>query len=256
MGVAALGEERRAGAIADALADAPDEAWAAIVDLYQEARYPARLVGVHRCAACGARNDLDVPLERELDRAPLSALAPRRPAPPRGRGAEVFPDLDEFERRVRAAAARIYRVRGVRNIDLFIDAGVPACDEGGEPLLGCYTPGGVDPALGVAHPPEIRIFYRTFKAEVEADPGFDVDAEITETLDHEVTHHLHYLAGSDPMDDEERGEIEREHARRVGLSESARRARRGLAADLAGFLRVTWPMWVIAAAATALAFCR
>jgi hypothetical protein len=248
MGVAALGPERRAPAIADALADAPDVAWAAIVDLYHDARYPARLVGVHRCAACGARNDLDVPLERELDRAPQRAPA-RRPG-------AAFPDLDDFERRVRASAARIYRARGVRNIDLFIDAGVPLCDEGGEPLLGCYTPGGSDPELGVPRPPEIRVFYRTFEAEVREDPAFDVDAEIEETIDHEVTHHLHHLAGSDPLDDDERGEIERERVRRVGLSESARRARRGLVSDLAAFLRVTWPVWAIAAAATALAFCR
>ena len=251
MGVVALGQERRAGGIADALAEAPEEAWAAVVELYHQARYPARLVAVHRCGACGARNDLDVPLEREIDRAPVRALAPRKR---RGEG-DRFPDLDEFERRVRAAAERVYRARGVRNIDLFIDAGVPLCDDGGEPLLGCYTPGGADPDLGLPRPPEIRIFYKTFEAEHREDPGFDVDAEIAETVDHEVTHHLHHLAGSDPLDEEERGEIEAEEVRRVGRAESARRARRGIFADLAGFLRVTWPLWAVAAAATALSWC-
>ncbi|WP_437969621.1 hypothetical protein WMF04_10115 [Sorangium sp. So ce260] len=259
MGIAALGRERRASAIADALARAPDEAWAAIVDLYHEARYPARLVAVHRCQGCSARNDLDVPLERELARAPLRApeagaddpAAPRAPAGAAG----AFPDLDLFEARVRAAAERIYGARGVRNIDLFIDAGVPACDDGGEPLLGCYTPGTPADELGIARPPEIRIFYRTFRSEARDDPGFDVDAEIAETIDHEVTHHLHHLAGSDPLDDEEHAQIEREQLRRVGHAEAARRARRGALSDLAGFVRATWPAWLIAAVGTALAWC-
>ncbi|WP_438009171.1 hypothetical protein WME89_11040 [Sorangium sp. So ce321] len=259
MGIAALGRERRAPVIADALARAPDEAWAAIVDLYHEARYPARLVAVHRCQGCGARNDLDVPLERELERAPLRAHGadpdgPAAPGATAGAGG-AFPDLDAFEARVRAAAERVYEARGVRNIDLFIDAGVPACDDGGEPLLGCYTPGTPADELGIARPPEIRIFYRTFRTEAREDPGFDVDAEIVETIDHEVTHHLHHLAGSDPLDDEEHEHIEREQRRRIGHAEALRRARRGALSDLGGFVRATWPAWLIAAVATALAWC-
>ncbi|WP_438028026.1 metallopeptidase family protein [Sorangium sp. So ce233] len=259
MGIAALGRERRAPVIADALARAPDEAWAAIVDLYHEARYPARLFAVHRCQACGARNDLDVPLERELARAPLRAPeadpdAPGEASSAAGEG-RAFPDLDAFEARVRAAAERIYAARGVRNIDLFIDAGVPACDDGGEPLLGCYTPGTPADELGIARPPEIRIFYRTFRTEAREDPGFDVDAEIDETIDHEVIHHLHHLAGSDPLDDEEHEQIERENLRRIGHAEAARRARRGALSDVAGFLRATWPAWLIAAVGTAIAWC-
>ncbi|WP_437783099.1 metallopeptidase family protein [Sorangium sp. So ce1097] len=260
MGIAALGRERRASVIADALAGAPDDAWAAIVDLYNEARYPARLFAIHRCEGCGARNDLDVPLERELARAPLRAPdeapqdTPGEPSSTAGEGS-AFPDLDAFEARVRAAAERIYEARGVRNIDLFIDAGVPACDDGGEPLLGCYTPGTPADELGIARPPEIRIFYRTFRTEAREDPGFDVDAEIDETIDHEVTHHLHHLAGSDPLDDEEREQIERENLRRIGHAEAVRRARRGALSDIGGFLRATWPAWLIAAVGTALAWC-
>lgn len=269
MGIAALGRERRAPVIADALASAPDEAWGAIVDLYHEARYPARLVAVYRCQGCGARNDLDVPLERELARAPLRAAgvdgadadelgeprSTRAGTRARASASSAFPDLDGFEERVRAAAGRIYEARGVRNIDLFIDAGVPACDDGGEPLLGCYTPGTPADALGIAHPPEIRIFYRTFRSEAREDPGFDIDAEIEETIDHEVTHHLHHLAGSDPLDDEEHEQIAREQVRRVGHAEAVRRARRGALSDVAGFVRATWPAWLIAAVGTALAWC-
>lgn len=250
MGVVGLGAERRASALADALAGAPGDAWAAIVDLYHEAHYPARLVAVHRCAECGARNDLDVPLERELLREPRGA-----PARPRRGGGAAFPDLDAFEAKVRAAAERIYGARGVQNIDLFIDGGVPACDDGGEPLLGCYTPGGEGGELGIDQAPEIRLFYRTFEAERRADPGFDVDAEIEETLDHEVTHHLHHLAGSDPLDEEERDEIERDRVRLVGQAEARRRARRGAVADFGGFLRATWPVWLLVAAASAFAWC-
>lgn len=267
MGVAALGPERRATALADALVAASDEAWSALVDLYHEAHYPARLVAVHRCERCGARNDLDVPLERELPRALLhgpgdeangggavsnvGGIAGGRA----GRRAAAFPGIDAFEARVRAAAERIYRERGVRNIDLFLDAGVPACDDGGEPLLGCYTPGTSGEELGIARLPEIRIFYRTFQSQFRDDPGFDVDAEIDETLDHEVIHHLHHLAGSDPLDDEEREEIERDRARLVGRAETGRRARRSAIADLGDFLRTAWPVLLIVAVGSALAWC-
>ncbi|AKT42292.1 uncharacterized protein CMC5_065150 [Chondromyces crocatus] len=251
MGVVALGSERRASVIAEALSEAPEAAWSAVVDVYHEARYPARLWAVHRCAGCGARNDLDVPLERELSRGEVRAGGRRR-----GGERAAFPDLDAFEREVREAAERVYRVRGVRNIDLFVDAGVPLCDDGGEPLLGCYTPGGMDPVLMIERPPEVRIFYRSFEAEHRADPGFDVLAEIKETLDHEVTHHLHYLSGDDPLDDEERGEIEKERVRRVGVAESARRARQGLRAEVVGFLRVAWPLLLVAALGAWMGWCQ
>lgn len=273
MGVVALGRERRASSIADALAGAPPRAWAAIVDLFHEAHYPPRLLAVYRCAACGARMDLDVPLERELPREDLGEddRAPERTdddasisAPPPAPGERTsraarraFPDLSAFEALVRRAADDVYRERRVRNIDLFIDADVPACDDGGEPLLGCYTPG-TPPGLDVDIPrsPEIRIFYRTFRAEVRADPSFELEREIRETIDHEVTHHLHYLAGDDPLDDEERAEIDLERARIIGRREVARRAASGFAHDITSFLRTTWPVWVLLAAGSALTWCR
>lgn len=248
MGVTALGRERRTTRLSDALARAPDGAWQAIVDWLHDAHYPARLVAIHRCSGCGARNDLDVPLERELAREPRASIS--RPS---DRG--LLPDLDAFEARVRAAAEPIYRDRGVRNVDLVVDAGVPLCDEGGEPLLGCYTPGGVDPDLGVACPPEIRLFYRTFQIEFSEDPSFNLDGEIGETIDHELTHHLNHGAGSDPLDDEECAEIEQETARRVGRAEVGRRARLTFVSDLIGFLRATWPAWVLVAIGSVLAWC-
>jgi len=246
MGITTLGRERRASAIAKALAAAPDEAYRAVADCLYEAHYSARLVAVHRCAACGARNDLDVPWQREI---PYEVGAPRK-------ARRAFPDLDAFEAMVTSAADRIYRARGVRNIDLIVDDGVPACDDGGEPLLGCYTPGGTDATLGIPRAPEIRLFYRTFQAEHRHDRSFDVAAEIDETIDHEITHHLHHLAGDDPLDDEEHAVIEKETIRRIGKREAARRAGRGLASELAGFVRTTWPLFVIAFVATYFTFCR
>lgn len=240
MGVVALGAERRTGVIAEALGAASGAAWAKVVDYFQDAAYPRRLFAIHRCAECGARNDLDVPLARELERGPPlreGALAAARGARP------PFPDLDTFEQLVREHADRIYAARGVRNVDLFVDAGVPHCDAGGEPLLGSYLPGGADEVTGVPRPPEVRIYYRTFESEYGLDPSFDVEGEIRETIDHELSHHLHHLAGFDPLDEEEHAAIDTEEVRRVGRREAARRGRLALWSDAAGFFRATWPLW-------------
>ena len=241
MGVVALGGERRTTVLAEALSGASDAAWARVVDHFHDAAYPRRLFAIHRCAECGARNDLDVPLARELEREPPlreGELAAARGARP------PFPDLDAFEAMVREHADRIYAARGVRNIDLFVDAGVPHCDDGGEPLLGSYLPGGVDEATGVPRSPEVRVYYRTFESEYALDPTFDVEAEIHETIDHELEHHLNHLAGVDPLDEEEHAAIDAEEVRRIGSREVARRGRQAIVTDAAGFLRTTWPLWI------------
>lgn len=239
MGIVALGQERRTPAIAEALMEASNAAWARVLERWHDAAYPRRLFAVHRCAKCGARNDLDVPLARELDR--------EREPPKRSRsgaGRRPFPDLDAFEALVERFAEQVYSKRGVRNIDLFVDAGVPHCDEGGEPLLGSYLPGGADEDTGVPRPPEIRIYYRTFKSEYDFDPDFDVEGEIEETIDHEIEHHLHHLSGFDPLDEEEHAEIDQEAIRRVGAKETARRSREQALSSARGFFRTTWPLWM------------
>jgi hypothetical protein len=183
---------------------------------------------------------------RRAHRAPPArqgALAAARGARP------SFPDLDAFEALVRAHADRIYAARGVRNIDLFVDAGVPHCDDGGEPLLGSYVPGGVDEGTGIPRPPEIRLYYRTFESEYAHDRSFDVEAEIHETVDHELEHHLNHLAGVDPLDEEEHATIDAEEVRRIGTREAARRGRRALWSDATGFFRATWLLWVAMALA-------
>ena len=247
MGITALGRERRASVIAEALMHAPPDAFGAIADLVYQAHYSPRLVGTYRCTECGARNDLDVLPVREI---PFETRKSRRDKRRR------FPDIDTFEKMVRDAGKRIYRERGVRNIDLVVDDGVAECDDGGEPLLGCYTPGSGEDDGGLLKSPEIRVFYRTFGAAHRDEPSFDVRAEIDETIDHEVTHHLHFLSGDDPLDDEEREAIADENMRRVGKRETARRASQLVMDDIGGFFRTAWPLLLVAFVATWLGFFR
>lgn len=233
LGVVAIGAERRASVLAAALTSASDGVFGAVLDLWHAAHYPARLHGLHRCAACGARNDLDVPLDRELGRGERAVAEDT-----------AFPDVDAFEALVRRCAPAIYRRLGVRNVALVVDDERPPVDDGGEALLGSYVPGTLEDQLTVPQEPEVRLYYRTFRAQYRDEP-YDVEAEVRETLEHELTHHLHHLSGHDPMDDEERDAIAREEVRRVGKAETRRRVGRGLSAELVGFLRTTWPLWVL-----------
>lgn len=250
LGIVSLGRERRASAIAAALAAAPDAAWDAVCDRWDEAHGHPRLVASVRCPGCGARNDVPAPAERELG-VPTGAAEP-----PRRRGGPVaFPDVDTFTARVREHADVVFARKRMRGVDLVVDDDVPAVDDGGEPLLGCYTPPHTDD-LHIERPPEIRLFYRTFRAEMEADPAFPLDAEIRETIEHELEHHENFLRGEDPLDDEERDAIADERRRVVGRRESARRGVRAMVADLRGFLRVAWPLLAVGAVATWLDQCR
>jgi hypothetical protein len=87
------------------------------------------------------------------------------------------------------------------------------------------------------------------------DASFDCEGEIRETIAHELTHHLHHIAGSDPLDEEERAEIDLEEVRRVGRREARRRASQGFLKEMSDFLRRTWPIWLLVAGASALAWC-
>ena len=245
LGVVAVGDERRAAVIARALARADDDAFDAIVDLVDEARYARRLVARVRCDACGAVELVDAPAARECPRD--FERADEAPAP------DGFPDADGFERLVRAAADATYRSAGVAPgaVDLVVDDDVPDVDDGGVALLGSYVPACVDPDTGAALPAEVRLYFRTFRA-MWGDEPFDLDAEVRETLAHELAHHLAALAGDDPTDEAERAEIAEDAARHVGRSETIRRARSAVVADLAGFVRTTWPVWLIVGAATLL----
>jgi hypothetical protein len=247
LGIIGLGRERSSAAIARALERAGDRAWTDIGAIWEMAHYAARLRAEIYCA-CGARNEHPVPADRELD-----VLAPPEPAPaPSVRG--DFPDEERFAAWMRQAADRAFHRHGVRNIDVILETGVPACDGGGEPLLGSYQPPGAD-GLGPGRP-EIRVYYRTFAAEHAAYADFDVRAEIDETIDHEVIHHIHYLRGDDPMDEEERAVIAAERAQVVGRSELLRRSARGALAEVLGFVRVGLPLLILLGVLFVFQLCR
>lgn len=249
LGVVALGDERRATTIARALAR--PRLWDAVASHYLDLHYPRRLFGLARCERCGARNDLEVPALREV-----YPSTPGDEAGHQARAGREVPSLEAFEARVREVSPAIYRALGVRNVDLVVDDGPPHVDEGGELLLGSYLEGSLEGELGLPRAPEVRLYYRTFALEARRDPSFDLDAELCETIEHELTHHLHHLAGVDPVDDEERATIVRERERIVGSRETRRRATRGLVSELSGFVRATWPLWALAAAVSALTWCR
>lgn len=245
MGIQSLGDEHRADAIASALSDASDEVIDAILDSFDQAYYPLRLRPPVTCPECGAIEYVDAPVEREF---------PASDYPRAGHVGEPFLDADAFELRVRLIADDIYRRRNIsKAVHLNVDLGVPAIDEGGIPLLGSYLPGGADPATGVIHAPEVTLYYRTFRSMWEDEGPYDVDAELRETIDHELEHHLHYIEGHDPLDDDERAAIGKDYQRLVGRRETLRRARAMVVADFAEFLRRTWPLWLLAALLTAVA---
>jgi hypothetical protein len=249
MGVVALGPERDPRRIADALGRCSDDAWGAIADLFLRAHYPARLASAARCPHCGARNDVDAPYDREFEPCPLP---PPRPASVATReeasNAEVFPDFDAFAVHARDAFARIAGDR-IGQVRLVVDRGVPACDDGGEPLLGAYVPPGGDASAPVGAA-DVTLYYRTFGAVWNEEGAYDWAAEIDETLEHELEHHEGWRVGHDPMDDEERAEIAREHGVRVGRRASMRASTSALVRDIGHFLALSWPIWLIVAAAT------
>ena len=92
----------------------------------------------------------------------------------------------------------------------------------------------------------VSVYYRTFRAMWNEDGPYDWEDELTETIEHELEHHLSFLRGHDPTDDEERAVIREEALRIVGKREAGRRALQGFGASWADFLRRTWPIWVIA----------
>lgn len=47
----------------------------------------------------------------------------------------------------------------------------------------------------------VVLYYGSFRSLARMDPGFDWEAEIHETVEHEVKHHLEWLAGRDELGD-------------------------------------------------------
>jgi hypothetical protein len=240
LGVRSVGRETRATVLADVLAQIPDRAWGAVEQGFLEVAYGARALRPLLCPACGALHEVDAPLVREFDA-------------PHGREGDAagddlaaagdFPDAEAFEALVARIGAEVYAARGVRHIALRVEAGVPELDTAGEPLLGSYEPRqDVDAAGNVTTEFLVTVYYRSF-ARMHAEEGpYDVEAEVRETIDHEIEHHLHYLSGHDPMDAEERAAARRELEEVYGARTLARLERRETMQDLARGLRFVVPL--------------
>jgi hypothetical protein len=236
MGIASLGSVRDADRIARALQRSSDEVWGAIRDLFLATHYPRRLCSIAVCPKCAARNDVDAPYEREFSPTLPVQLS----------NAQLFPDFDEFDARARALYERVVAGRD-SSLALVIDNDIPACDDGGEPLLGAYVPPGGEPSAPVGRA-EITLYYRSFRAMWSEDGPYDWRAELEETLEHELAHHAAWRTGHDSMDDEEREEIAHTRAALVGRRRIRRASVTALAVDLRDFLVHSWPIWLIVVA--------
>ena len=243
MGIAALGSERDPRRIANALARCSEGSWGAIGNLFLEAHYPPRLSSVALCSKCGARSDVDAPYEREFE--PFPSTEPSNAQDlPQDLG-QMFPKLAEFDACARQLFDRLARDQFDR-LTLIIDDGVPACDDGGEPLLGSYVPPGGEPSAPVGLG-EVTVYVRSFRSMWTGDGPYDWRAELESTIEHELEHHAGWRRGNDPMDAEEREEIAREHAARVGRKSARTKDIAALGSDAASFVARTWPIWLIVA---------
>jgi hypothetical protein len=241
LGVRSIGAETRASLLADALARAPDRAWAAVERGFLSVAYAERSFHPFTCAECGALHEIDAPLSREFV---ADTEASRRSVAPEG----SFPDAAEFERLVERLGAEVYAARGVQRIALRVDDGVPDIDTAGEPLLGSYEPREEVDAAGNSRTEFlVTVYFRSFKKMHEEDGPYDLEAELRETIDHEIEHHLYYLAGHDPMDATERAEARRELEDVYGRKTLRSQERREVLAELARGLRFVVPLLVAVA---------
>jgi hypothetical protein len=251
MGIVALGEERALRRIARALVLASDDSFADVAAHFTAAHYPPRLFSIAHCEDCGARNDVDAPYEREFTagegdgtRESMRTVAGRTARP-------GFPDFDAFADRARKEAERIFEEEGISDVLFAVEGGVAACDDGGEPLLGGYMPAAPGYELAPNRPHEITLYYRTFRAAHDEDPEFDWEAELLETIEHELEHYFAH-GGDDPMDEEEREEIRDEAVRVLGKKTIVRSEVARFRGDLVQFVSRTWPIWILVILATIL----
>ena len=237
MGITALGTETDAEKISRALTDCDDDAFHAVGGAFLAAHYVLRLGAVVFCELCSARNDVDAPYERESGGGGED-LAPARD--------EVFPDFDAFATRAKEIAQPMLDSVPGEPAELVLEGGTPAVDDGGEPLLGSYVPPHPGDSSTPTQSPLVTVYYRTFLAMWNEDGPYDWEDELTETIEHELDHHISFLRGDDPTDDEERAVIREEAVRIVGRREVGRRAIEGFGESWTDFLRRTWPLWVLA----------
>jgi hypothetical protein len=257
MGLVALGAERSPLRVARALARCDEGAMLAIGRLFLRAHYPPRLFSIARCGACGARNDVDAPYDRELEpgvdpRPPLSGRVtghPYRASRMRGERKGEFLGFEAFDKRAVELFAAIAKEQE-GEVTFVVEGGIPACDEGGEPLLGSYTAPFTGDASSPSKKGEVTVFYRTFLAIWDEDGPYDWEAELAETVEHELEHHEGHRRGHDEVDLAEQRAIDDEAIELVGARGSARLLASTFARDALEFMRRTWPVWVLVLAAT------
>lgn len=243
LGIEAFGDVTDRRVIARTLGEASDEAWAVIETAFLLLNYAARSHYPYVCPKCGTLHDVLAPATREFDLDPDAEALLLAGELPDADGAPPFPDEDAFAEMALRIGRDVYRERGVANIELVVDDGVPPVDGSGEPLMGSYRPIAEGDHAGYTDLRfQIDVYYKTFEKMYEEAP-FDVEAELRDTIDHEVEHHLHYLSGHDPMDEEEREEALAELQRTYG----ARAVRRAQAAGILAELRTL--SWFMLAAA-------
>jgi hypothetical protein len=139
----------------------------------------------------------------------------------------TVPTYEEFATRAKEIAAAIPAefMDGVEDV---------AIHRGGKahPLLGdVMTLGECEPSIarltdtGIVRS-IVHLYYGSFKSLARTDPGFDVDAELRETIEHEIQHHIEDRAGVRALEDED--DLFDAHQRfRAGLSSPPGWWRRG-----------------------------
>lgn len=210
--------------------------------LWLDAHVPPRLSAGHSCAECGAVNLTQIPHATAIDWLVGPAMPAELELPP------DFPAPEEFARLVWAAKRRVFTERHVRGLRVVVENGIPAVDEGGNPLLGSYVPHG-----DVDAPAVVQLYRRSFEAQKRLDPSFDVKREIFETVEHEVEHHLAFLRGEDSVDDQERLALAKDRERVVGRRELERRE--GFRAEVPRALRALTPLLLILVVAFVIEHC-
>ncbi len=229
LGIAALDEVTSPAALARAIAADPD-LHDDVEELLALELSPPRLEAAPACPTCHLRAQLPAPRRQVL---------PWEPPPAVPREVPGFPSEERFEELVVRSFVRWRAAKALSTVELAVVHGPADVDDGGAALLGAYEP----PTEGtLTTPPCVKVYTRTFRAMYRDEP-YDVLREIDVTIRHELEHHEGFLAGDDPMDDDEREQLGAELRRLVGKKESRRRAGRALLDDARSFAG-TWPFWL------------
>ena len=241
LGIARLGDVDDPRRIARQIDKLDEERWERLLDLFDAAHYTPRLTAHVICPGCDAENTFLAPRVRELPEL-VDATEPL----PEPADLQAFPSPDAFFAAMEDHGVRLVAKLGLEAgaVPMILEQGVPHVDDGGVPLLGSYTPPpeGSDESLRTAiREGEVRLYYRTFRNQWLDEGPYDVDAEIAETIEHELEHHLAFLRGWDETDAEERALIVEDRQRVRGKAET----RRSAALSRRSVLERTWPLWAI-----------